>query len=155
MMRNHIPFHVFLVVVLVLAFGFQVLSSAAEGPAGSDEPGNTTLDPQFVAYYFHGNFRCATCRKIETYSEEAISDAFADELASGELIWKILNTDEKDHKHFVKDFELVTKSVVLVEYRDGQVVRFENLKDVWKLVGDKDDFIKYVRDSTREFLGQG
>ena len=94
-------------------------------------------------------------RKLEAYSEEAISSGFADELASGDLIWKILNTDEEDNKHFVNDFELVTKSVVLVEYRDGRVVRFENLKDVWKLVGDKGDFVKYVQDSTRKFLGQG
>ena len=154
-MRNHSFFRVFLVVALVLACGSPVLSSAAESPAGSEELADTTKAPQFVAYYFHGNFRCATCRKLEAYSEEAISSGFADELASGELIWKILNTDEEDHKHFVNDFELVTKSVVLVEYRDGRVVRFENLKDVWKLVGNEDDFVKYVQDSTREFLGQG
>ncbi len=154
-MRYKAPFRLFLVVALVLACGFPILSSAADGPAGSEESANSAQAPQFVAYYFYGNFRCATCRKLETYSEEAISDAFADELASGDLIWKILNTDEEDNKHFVNDFELVTKSVVLVEYRDGRVVRFENLKDVWKLVGDKGDFVKYVQDSTRKFLGQG
>ncbi|RLE28743.1 MAG: hypothetical protein DRJ61_15860, partial [Acidobacteria bacterium] len=94
-------------------------------------------------------------KKLEAYSQEAISEAFADELAAGTLSWKVLNTDEKANKHFVTDFELVTKAVVLVEYRDGKVVRFENLKDVWKLVGDKDVFVKYVEDSTRGFLGQG
>jgi len=138
-------------VVFVGISGVSIPSSAA-GPSESGTAGDGV---HFVAYYFYGNLRCATCRKLESYSEEAISEAFADELASGELTWKILNTDEEDHKHFVKDFELVTKSVVLVEYRDGQVVRFENLKDVWKLVGDKEDFVKYVQDSTREFLGQG
>jgi len=80
------------------------------------------------------------CR--EAYSQEAISEAFADELAAGTLSWKVLNTDEKANKHFVTDFELVTKAVVLVEYLDGKVVH-------------KEEFIKYVQDSTREFLGQG
>ena len=138
--------------VLILSVAFAGISVLSR-PSSAAEPSDSGA--HFVAYYFHGNLRCATCRKLEAYSEEAISEAFADELASGELTWKILNTDEEDHKHFVKDFELVTKSVVLVEYRDAQVVRFENLKDVWKLVGDKDDFVKYVQDSTHKFLGQG
>ncbi len=144
-------------VLSTVCLGFSIISipASAEGPSASATAGDTAQASEFVAYYFHGNFRCATCKKLEAYSQEAISEAFADELAAGTLSWKVLNTDEKANKHFVTDFELVTKAVVLVEYRDGKVVRFENLKDVWKLVGDKDVFVKYVEDSTRGFLGQG
>ena len=144
------------IVLSIICVGISVISipASAEGPSASATAPDAAQASEFVAYYFHGNFRCATCKKLEAYSQEAISEGFADELASGDLSWKVLNTDEEEYKHFVKDFELVTKSVVLVEYRDGQVVRFENLKKVWQLVGDKDDFVKYVRDSTREFLGQ-
>lgn len=142
-------------VVLLVGLSVFSVSASAEGPSESDHAVTEAQASQIVAYYFHGNLRCATCRKLEAYSREAISEGFADELASGDLSWEVLNTDEEEYKHFVKDFELVTKSVVLVEYRDGQVVRFENLSKVWQLVGDKDDFIKYVRGSTREFLGQG
>ena len=53
------------------------------------------------------------------------------------------------------DFELVTKSVVLVEYRDGEIVRFKNLKLVWQLVGDQDGFVTYVRDETADFIAEG
>jgi len=144
-------------VLSIICVGISVMTipASAEGPPASATAGDTTHASQFVAYYFHGNFRCATCKRLEAYSQEAISDAFADELEAGRLSWKVLNTDDKANKHFVTDFELVTKAVVLVEYRDGKVVRFENLKDVWELVGDKEEFIKYVQDSTREFLGQG
>jgi hypothetical protein len=144
-------------VLSIVCLGFSIVSipASAEEPSPSAAAGDATDVSQFVAYYFHGNFRCATCKKLEAYSQEAISEAFADELAAGTLSWKVLNTDEKANKHFVTDFELVTKAVVLVEYLDGKVVRFENLNDVWELVGDKEEFIKYVQDSTREFLGQG
>ena len=108
-----------------------------------------------MAYYFHGNKRCSTCRKLEAYSEEAITGGFAPELESGELEWRVVNTDDKANAHFVTDFELVTKSVVLVEYRDGEVVRWKNLKLVWQLVGDEDGFVRYVRDETRDFLAEG
>ncbi len=112
-------------------------------------------DSGIVAYYFHGNKRCTTCRKLEAYSAEAIIEGFTSELESGELEWRVVNTDDKENAHFITDFELVTKSVVLVEYRDGEVVRFKNLKLVWQLVGDEDGFVRYVRDETRDFLAEG
>jgi len=112
-------------------------------------------DSGIVAFYFHGNKRCSTCRKLEAYSAEAITDGFEAELDSGELGWRVVNTDDKENAHFITDFELVTKSVVLVEYRDGEVVRWKNLKLVWQLVGDEDGFVRYVRDETRDFLAEG
>ncbi len=63
----------------------------------------------------------------------------------------MVNIDEPENKHFVEDFELVTKSLVLAEYQDGEVIRWENLKQVWQLVRDKERFLDYVRDSTRSF----
>ena len=111
-----------------------------------------TLDAEVVAYYFHGNLRCKTCRTIQVYSEEAIRSEFADELASGRLAWRVVNVEEPENKHFVKDFELVSRSLVLTEYEDGEVIRWENLKQVWQLVRDKEKFLDYVHSSTREFL---
>ena len=110
------------------------------------------VEDGFVAYYFHGKLRCKTCRTLEALSQEAITKGFADELESGRLEWRAINTDEPENVHFVKDFELVTKALVLVEYRDGKVTRHQDLKLIWQLVGDKEGFLKYVRDSTREFI---
>lgn len=138
---------------------FVVLAGTTFSPpaaiAGEAETTATDADNAVVAYYFHGNKRCSTCRKLEAYSEEAIVGGFASELESGELEWRVVNTDEAANAHFITDFELVTKSVVLVEYRDGEVVRFKNLKLVWQLVGDEDGFVTYVRDETRDFLAEG
>lgn len=141
------------VVVLVALAGICLSPTAAV--AAETATSATSVDEGVVAYYFHGNKRCTTCRKLEAYSEEAITGGFAPELESGELEWRAVNTDEKDNAHFVTDFQLVTKSVVLVEYRDGEVVRFKNLKLVWQLVGDQDGFLRYVRDETRDFLAEG
>lgn len=136
-----------------------VLAGASLGPpaafAGEAEASATKPENGVVAYYFHGNKRCSTCRKLEAYSAEAIKGGFAAELEAGELDWRVVNTDDKENAHFITDFELVTKSVVLAEYRDGKVVRFKNLKLVWQLVGDEDGFVRYVRDETRDFLAEG
>jgi len=129
------------------------LRCAADEPSSGDHANTSANATEFVAYYFHGNVRCATCRKLEAYSEEAITDGFPSELASGRLAWRVVNTDEPANAHFVQDFELVSKSLVLVEYHGGEVTRFKNLTLIWQLVRDKDGFVKYVRDATREFLG--
>jgi hypothetical protein len=146
--------------ILVLGGLLAVLALVGPGVAADGTPTSTAAGSKapatgFVAYYFHGNFRCTTCRAIEAYSAEAITGNFAEELASGRLTWRVVNVEEPENEHFVKDFELTTKSLVLVEYRDGTVVRFQNLPKVWQLVHDKESFLEYVRDSTVEFLGQG
>jgi hypothetical protein len=139
-------------VIAGLAF-FAPCGATEDSPTATGEASQNTA--RVIAYYFHGNFRCVTCRTIEAYAEEAITKGFANELASGRLAWRVINTDEPENKHFIRDFELVTKSLVLVEYRDGKVARHENLKEIWQLLRDKESFLNYVRTSTRNFLEKG
>jgi hypothetical protein len=138
-----------IVVEAVLLVTPGVSAQELEGGLDSDGPGPTD---GVVAFYFHGNARCATCRKIEAYSDEAVRSAATEALADGALSWRVVNVDEPENRHFIEDFQLVTKSVVLAEYRDGEVVRFKNLDKVWQLVRSKDDFVEYVKSETREFL---
>ena len=107
-----------------------------------------------VAYYFHGNVRCATCRKIEAYADEAVHSGFPEVIEDGALAWRVVNVDEADNKHFIQDFQLVTRSVVLAEYSNGKVVRWRNLDKVWQLVRDKERFVDYLQIETRTFLGE-
>lgn len=122
----------------------------------ADAPSATASEPAtdgVIAFYFHGNARCATCRTIEAYADEAVHQGFAADLDAGDLAWRVVNLDEPENRHFVEDFELVTRSVVLAQYRDGEVVRFKSLDQVWQLVRDKQRFVAYLQDETRAFLG--
>ena len=148
-------FRLSLLVVVIAGLVFSAPCGAAESSPTTTGEASQKADGRVIAYYFHGNFRCITCRTIEAYSEEAITKGFPDELASGRLAWRVVNMDEPENKHFVRDFELVTRSLVLVEYRNGKVTRHENLKQIWQLVRDKESFVNYVRTFTREFLGGG
>jgi hypothetical protein len=141
-----------LLAVVLAGIAFSVPCAADDDSQATTAVVPQTLDAEVIAYYFHGNLRCRTCRTIEAYSQEAIRSAFADELASGRLAWRVVNIDEPENKHFIRDFELVTKSLVITEYQGGEVTRWENLKQVWQLVRDKEQFFDYVRSSTRKFL---
>jgi len=109
-------------------------------------------DGQIVVYYFHGKYRCKTCRTIEAYAEEAVKTSFEEKLRTGALAWKVVNVDEPGNEHFLYDFELPGSSLVVVEMQEGQPGRFEVLQDVWTLVGDREGFFDYVRQAVGKFL---
>ena len=112
----------------------------------------TAASRQVVAYYFHGDVRCSSCRKIEAWSAQAIDRAFEDELQAGRLAWRPTNIDRAENEHFVRDYELVTRSLVLVEFESGRQVRWKNLGQVWELLGDEVRFSQYVQREVRAFL---
>lgn len=123
--------------------------------SSSPSPAGAAAEAGRVVYYFHGNRRCTTCQRIEAYTATAVQSGFTRQLEDGRLAWRVVNVDEPANAHFVEDFELVTRSVVLAEFIDGECVRWRNLPDVWDLVGDEGAFIAYVQDETRAFLEAG
>lgn len=104
----------------------------------------TQTHNRVVAYYFHGTMRCPTCHKLEQYSKEAIETNFKEELASGKLEFKIVNVEDRGNEHFVRDYQLYTKALVLSLVSDGKETRSANLNKIWEYVGNKQKFIDYV-----------
>lgn len=109
-------------------------------------------ESQLVAYYFHGNARCYTCITIEKQAAKAITETFSAELEEGTLEWRVVNISKPENKHFINDFQLVSQSVVLVEERGDEVVRWNNLQRVWELVRNPVEFEEYIFESTVDFM---
>jgi len=118
--------------------------AAPAGPAGAVST--------VVAYYFHATVRCPTCRMIETQSREIIQERFANELASGRLQWKPVNVEEPANRHFIQDYQLFTRSLVLALFKDGQQQGYKVLNDVWRMVGNRTLMQRYVENEVRAFL---
>lgn len=146
--------------VLLVGIGSSSAPTAAERKAsqqGAVRETPTVVAPsvhphRVIAYYFHTTYRCASCRAIEAYSREAIESAFADELRDGRIIWMAVNVEVKGNGHFVKDYGLYTKSLVLVNETRGKPAEWKNLEKVWQLIQDKPKFLRYVQDETRAYL---
>jgi len=111
-------------------------------------------DRTLIVYYFHGNKRCNTCRTIEAYTEEAIKTGFPDELRSGRLVWIPVNVDVPENGHFVEDFGLTTRTVVLVDVDQGNEEKWTKLDRVWQLVQNKEAFVDYITDNTNVYLAK-
>ncbi len=100
---------------------------------------------QIVAYYFVGNARCSSCRKIEEVSRKTIEGSFAREIADGRLRYVVVNVDMPDNRRFIEEFRLESSALVLAEIRDGKPAAWKNLPDVWTLVDDPSKLAAYVR----------
>ena len=114
-----------------------------------------TADDQrdrLIVYYFHGKVRCPACRNIEVYAHEAVTKGFPIEVGDGRIEWKVVDFEEPGNQCFVKDFELVAPSVVLVEMRGGVRTRWKNLPEVWELFDDKPTFVALVQKEVQAFL---
>ena len=141
------------------------ISSAPARPDTNEQTTVTEEEPQIpgasekkitnfkvVAYYFHGNMRCMTCRTIEAYAKEAIQAGFPEALKDGRLEFRVVNVDEPGNEHFVQDYQLVTRSVVIAEFEGDKQKQWKNLQQVWELVRNKQAFLKYIQDQTGSYL---
>ncbi len=107
---------------------------------------------QYVVAYFYTNTRCNSCMLIEKWTSEALLDGFGNEMDSNILTWKTVNTDVKANEHFLKDFDMYTKSVIVIEYVDGKATRHLNLDKVWNHLRNEGKFKEYVISETRSFI---
>jgi small redox-active disulfide protein 2 len=95
--------------------------------------GTETLSQEgTTVYYFYGNHRCATCNRMEGLTQKAIKDKG--------VAYKAVNLDEPANEHFVKDFQLDARVVVI--QRGGS---YKKMDAVWDLVSDEDAFISYIQ----------
>ncbi len=134
-------------VVLAASVAF-ALAPPAPPKAPPSKAAAAVVAPTRV-YYFHGTSRCRTCRTIEAYAQETVARVFAEELKARKLEWQAVNVDEAANRHFIQDFQLYTRSLVVFDATNPK--RFKVLEKVWELVGDKPAFQKYVEQEVRAF----
>lgn len=124
-----------------------------QGPILANTAVTAQQKGQIMVYYFHGTSRCKTCRSIEALTIEALESEFPKQIEQGQLIIQSVNLDQPENQHFVQDFELSVRSVVLERIADGQHKEWKSLNSVWdRIHGEQQDFMKFIQDQTHQFL---
>ncbi|MFC1589914.1 nitrophenyl compound nitroreductase subunit ArsF family protein [Candidatus Omnitrophota bacterium] len=111
-----------------------------------------SADSKVIAYYFHGDLRCLTCNKMEQYTKEAIDRDFEEEVAEGTVVFKAINVEEEENRHFTDEYQLYTKTLIISQVEDGKEVRYKNLNKIWEYVMDKERFSDYVTGEINDYL---
>lgn len=102
-----------------------------------------------VVYYFHGNQRCMTCNKIEELTKQAVNSKYSAQIADGKVVMRSVNVESLENEHFIKDFELSTRSVVM---RKGD--KYEKFDAVWTLVREPAKFTEYIQNGLDKMLAE-
>jgi hypothetical protein len=172
-MKNKTPFlgNLFLVVGIVsLLFIGQITSgcqaaqpkSGKQSAEGRNAAVAVAIDPvtssppqtndKLIVYYFHGNMRCPTCYKLESYAKSVVENDFGDAIKSGKLEWKTVNVEDNGNEHFTNDYKLYTKSVIISTVKAGKESSWKNLNQIWTLVGDQANYMDYIRKEVKACL---
>ncbi len=147
------------IAMLLLAVSFgsagdqqQNVRTADDGTVAAAADSSMTSDQTVVVYYLHSNRRCPTCQKLEAYTKEAVDSAFSEQLADSTVVWQVVNFQTEGNEHFAKDYKLFTQSVILSRVVDNKEAEWKNLDKIWKLVGNKDEFLSYIQTEVESFL---
>lgn len=145
------------VVALIVKESRSKSQTTAMAPAATPTAPVVAAQPaahKVITYYFHRTVRCETCRAIEAQARAAVEAEFADALKNSVLEWHVVNVEETGNERFVKDYQLTTPSLVLVDSLDAQQVRWTKLSRVWELVHTPPAFAQYVQNELRDYLGE-
>ena len=144
---------VYLVGLILITFLFCVgATPQTQSPQADNAPQVTQAADKVIVYYFHGNYRCSSCTTIERYTRESIETNFAKELMSGQLEFRSINVELPANNHYLKDYKLFTKSVIVSDVVQGKETHWKNLQKVWELLRNENDFKKYVKNETTAYL---
>jgi hypothetical protein len=144
-----------LLALALVGAGFAIKQRLVDhaAPVESGQSGVSALpDNGVVVTYFTTDVRCPSCRKIEDLTRASVESGFADALASGRLVFRSLNTDRPENRHFVDDYNLVSKTVIVSRRVGGRESGWKNLQDVWMKLSSPGDFEAYVRGAIEESL---
>jgi hypothetical protein len=89
---------------------------------------------------------------MEQWTKELMDTCFKGQVGSGKIVFKMFNTDEKANEHFLNDYKLYTKSIVLSLVKGGKEVKYENLAKIWDCLRSKQKFQDYVMTEIEKYL---
>jgi len=144
----------FKVIILLLMVTVIPVCAKKETPAPQDTAKKDLKPPKDVVtvYYFHTTHRCPTCNMFEGLAKAVVEKDFADKVKTNQLAFEPVNIDEAGNKHFVQDYKLYTKSVIISVYKDGKEVSWKNLDKLWELARDRDKLREYLHSNIAEAL---
>lgn len=143
--------------VLLLVVAAALVVPFARGRGGAGEVAPSAVDgamsrAKVVVTYFTTDVRCVSCRTIEALTKRAVEEGFADELARGELLFRVVNTSQPANAHFVDHYAITNKTVVVSRQRDGVEQEWSRCGEIWTLFREPERFLVHVREPIRRHL---
>ena len=128
---------------------------APAAPADNQQVNDEVKSSLVTVTYFTSDVRCVSCKKIEALTLATVQERFAAELSSGALAFETHNIDQAQNQHFVDDYQLSFKTVVISKPADnGTAPEWQRMDDVWQLLDRPEVFKDYLEAGIREMLSK-
>ena len=102
-------------------------------------------------YYFHTSYRCTNCKHFDSWTQDVVEKRLKS--LADTLSYQTINIEEEENKHFVDDYNLVTKSVILSTVdENGEELEWKNLDKIWIEVRDENKFKDYIESEIKSML---
>lgn len=140
------------VAITVGAWAMKEFGPAKDVASGGGKDESRTRPDGVSVINFHGDKRCRTCIGIGDLTRKTLDQEFVEEEKSGRVRWEHINYDEPANVHYVKDYQLVSSTVVVTLWKEGREVKWSRLDGVWDHFGDEPTFRAYVAQGIRDLL---
>ena len=115
---------------------------------------NTDLENRMVihVYYMHSTFRCATCNTIEKMTKKLLNTKYSEEMNKKEILFS--DVDFQSNEHLAKKFGVVSSCVVVAIEKNGKIIDFKRLDEVWTLMERPEKFNSYISRTIKDYLNK-
>jgi hypothetical protein len=114
----------------------------------------TDDNSKVVAYLFHSTHRCTSCNLIEDFTTKTLNEYFSSELQKKKLEFISIDVDQPQNRHYIKDYQLFTISLVIALYDGDKQEKWQNLDKVWDYLNDQEKFSQYIMTSIKSYLSE-
>ena len=85
-------------------------------------------------------------------TQTVLNTHFKDALDKNILIFKPINVQKEDNKHFIQRYKLTNRYVVLSLEKEGKEINYIPLPDVWRLSKNPEDFESYMLSNIKKIM---
>jgi len=73
-----------------------------------------TPGDKIEVFYFHLTRRCVTCQAVENVSRDAVHELYADEVRTGNLVFRSLNLEDKENEAIAERVKATGQCLLVV-----------------------------------------
>jgi hypothetical protein len=128
------------VVIVLIAYSAMTLNSLQ--PTQNGNSSGTVQKIEVI--HFHPTQQCVSCRTVGAYAEETVNTFFQNELSTGKLTFQHINGELANNSAIVQKYGATGSSLWIGTYDNNGFHAEQNL-DVWYKIGNKTEFMGYLR----------
>jgi hypothetical protein len=116
-------------------------------------PEGERLPEAVIVFCFHGDASDETYSQVERCAKGVVEKYFADELANGKLVWRVVNYEDAENKNVVSELQVVAPCIMLADVRpDRPNVATSLQPKAWKLADRPEALKTFLREEIEKAL---